>query len=144
MGEAFAWLAMSVIFQGVSMFQKSSAADARIEQLKLESQQSSLKRTQESISNYDILERTIATQTAQSTTRGVAMGSPSLEAIQVNSINKIAKEEKNLDLEESLFKNQLKIEKANVKQSLYSSLFGDVASTGLSLYGFSKSTPKAK
>jgi hypothetical protein len=139
---AFAWMAMSVISGGASMFQKNSAAESRLRALDLQAKQSTIRHQQELLSNYDILEQTLHTQQAEATAKGVGMGSLSFEAIQRGTINKIAKEEKNLNIEESLFQRGIKIEKENVKKTLYASLFGDIAQTGFNFAELSKSVSK--
>lgn len=139
---ALAWAAMSVISQGISAFGKIDAADSRLKALDLQSKASTIRHNQEVLSNYDILERTLSTQLAEASAKGVGLGSLSFEAIERDTFNKISKEEKNLNLEESLFQRGINIEKSNVKKTLYASLFGDAANTGFNALSFQQSMSK--
>lgn len=125
--------AVALTAEGVGMLSRRSesqdAAKARLDTLKLQSQQSTIKHQQEVLSNYDILEKTIATQIAQASGKGVGLGSLSFEAIQRETVNKAAKEGKNLEIEESLFQQGIKNERKSVKKTLHASLFGDIASS---------------
>jgi len=136
------WFAMATVFQGFSAFQKNSAAESRLRSLDLQAKQSTIRHQQELLSNYDILEQTLHTQQAEASAKGIGIGSLSFEAIQRGTINKVAKEEKNLNLEESIFQRGIKIEKENVKKTLYASLFGDIAQTGFNFAELSKSISK--
>lgn len=128
-----ALMVVSMTAEGVGMYAKyteqEAAAKAKLDTLKLQSQQSTIKNQQETISNYNILEKTIATQEAQASAKGVGLGSLSFEAIQRDTINKSAEAGKNLEIEEGLFQRGIDIEKANVKRSLSASLFGDISNT---------------
>lgn len=123
--------AIAVTAEGVSLITKTSeknnAAQARLDTLKLQSKQSTIKHQQEVLSNYDIVEKTIASQVAEASSKGVGLGSLSFEAIERDTMNKVAKENKNLEIEESLFQQGINIEKKNVKKTLHASLFGDIA-----------------
>ncbi len=108
------------------------AAQGKEKQLDLQAKQNELQYQQQTLSHLDNLNKVIQHQTAQMTTRGVAFSSPSFNAVQRNTENIAAKEQKNLDIEKSLSDNLIDIEKRNVRNSLYGQLFGDVASLGLS------------
>jgi hypothetical protein len=130
-GEMAVLTAVALTAEGIGLVKKTSekeaASKARLDTLKLQSKQSTIKHQQEVLSNYDILEKTISTQIAQASAKGVALDSLSFEAIQRDTVNKAAKEEKNLEIEESLFQKGINIEKKNVKRTLHASLFGDIA-----------------
>lgn len=108
------------------------AAEAQEKQLDLQAKQNELQYQQQTLSHLDNLNKVIQHQTAQMTTRAVAFSSPSFNAVQRNTENIAAKQQKNLDIEKSLSDNLINVEKRNVRNSLYSQLFGDVASLGLS------------
>lgn len=138
------FLALSALSSGISIFNKLSAHDYRSRAIDLQSKQSTLRHQQELLSNYDILEQTLATNLAEASAKGIGLGSPSFEAVERSTINKIAKEERNLNLEESIYQEGLKVEKGNVKNTLYSSLFGDVASVGFNIGRAVKSNPSTR
>lgn len=125
--------ATAMVAEGVGTAKKmtaeQSAAQARLNTLELQSKQSTIKHQQEVLSNYDILEKTISTQVAQASSKGVGLGSLSFEALERDTMNKAAQEENNLDIEESLFQQGINIEKNNVKKTLNATLFGDIASS---------------
>lgn len=112
------------------------AAEGKEKQLDLQAKQNELQYQQKTLSNLDNLNKVIQQQTAKMTTRGVAFSSPSFNAVQRNTENIAARQQKNLDIEKSLSDNLVDIEKRNVRNSLYSQLFGDVASLGLSFAKF--------
>lgn len=118
------------------------AAEGKEKQLDLQAKQNELQYQQQTLSHLDNLNKVIQHQTAQMTTRGVTFASPSFNAIQRNTENIAAKQQKNLDIEKSLSDNLIDIEKRNVRNSLYSQLFGDVASLGLSFAKFNSMSPK--
>ncbi len=144
MSIAAAWLVMSGVNTFGKAYQQTQAAKQRIKALEFESKQSALAHTQELISNYDILERTISMQQAEASTRGFALNSPSMEAIERDTINKANKAAKNIELEESLFQKNIKVEKKSVKKSLFANLFGDIATTGFDFAKYSSSVPSNK
>lgn len=137
-------LVIGTVAEGTKAFQQTQAANAKMEALKLQSKQSTVKHQQEVLTNMDILEKTLQAQTAEATTRGVSLGSLSFEAIQRDTINEAAKAERNLDLEESIFQKSLKIEKKNVQTSLFANLFGDIAAVGFDFARYQASVPKTK
>ncbi len=112
------------------------AAEGKEKQLDLQAKQNELQYQQKTLSNLDNLNKVIQQQTAQMTTRGVAFSSPSFNAVQRNTENIAAKQQKNLTIEKNLSDTAIDIEKRNVRNSLYSQLFGDVASLGLSFAKF--------
>ncbi|HEY2567216.1 MAG TPA: hypothetical protein VGH95_05895 [Candidatus Aquirickettsiella sp.] len=118
------------------------AAEGKEKQLDLQAKQNELQYQQKTLSNLDNLNKVIQHQTAQMTTRGVAFSSPSFNAVQRDTENIAAKQQKNLDIEKSLSDNLIDIEKRNVRNSLYSQLFGDVGSLGLSFAKFNGMSPK--
>ncbi len=118
------------------------AAKAQENALDLQAKQNELQYQQKTLSNLDNLNKVIQRQTAQMTTRGVAFSSPSFNAVQRDTENIAARQQKNLTIEKSLSDTAIDIEKRNVRNSLYSQLFGDVASLGLSFAKFNSMSPK--
>jgi len=118
------------------------AAEFQEKQLDLQAKQNELQYQQKTLSNLDNLNKVIQQQTVQMTTRGVAFSSPSFNAVQRNTENIAARQQKNLDTEKRLSDTAIDIEKHNVRNSLYSQLFGDVASLGLSFAKFNGMSPK--
>lgn len=117
------------------------AAEGKEKQLDLQAKQNELQYQQKTLSNLDNLNKVIQRQTVQMTTRGVAFSSPSFNAVQRDTENIAARQQKNLDIENKL-SNTANIEKRNVRNSLYSQLFGDVASLGLSFAKFNSMSSK--
>lgn len=118
------------------------AAEGKEKQLDLQAKQNELQYQQKTLSNLDNLNKVIQRQTAQMTTRDVAFSSPSFNAVQRDTENIAARQQKNLDIENKLSNTAIDIEKRNVRNSLYSQLFGDVASLGLSFAKFNGMSPK--
>lgn len=133
MPQASLWLlataATMEVGKGVMEVQ---AAKAQENALDLQAKQNELQYQQQTLSNLDSLDKVIQKQTAQMTTRGVAFSSPSFNAVQRNTENIAARQQKNLDIQKTFLDANTAIEKRNVKNSLYGQLFSDAASFGFS------------
>ncbi|WP_218814188.1 hypothetical protein [Rickettsiella endosymbiont of Dermanyssus gallinae] len=125
--------------KGVMEMQASKAQESALD---LQAKQNQLQYQQQTLSNLDSLDKVIQHQTAQMTTRGVAFSSPSFNAIQRNTTNIAAKQQKNLDIQKSILDANIDIEKRNVKNSLFGQLFGDAAGTAMSFGQLQGMRPK--
>ena len=123
---------------------KMDAADAAEEALDLQSKQQTLIFQQKSLSNYEVTQKVLDRQIAQATTRGVALSSPSFNAIQRETLNIGAKEGSNIEIESALAKENIATEKLNVRRSLAASLFGDIFETGMSFASIGTKMPRGK
>lgn len=123
------------------IFFENKAATSQKENIDLQMGENHLQHQQKTLANYDAMQNLLDTQEAQLTTRGVKSSSPSFGAIQRNTINIGAKEQKNLDIEESLTDYNLRTEKKNVNDQLFASIFGDVANFGESAASLAGKTP---
>lgn len=117
--------------QGAKAYFQEEAANEKTKSIDLQTKQNVLQYQQKTLSNYDILQKVTATQLAQASTKGVNLNSPSFQAIQQNTLNTAGKQQTNLDIEENLLERNAKIEKENVKQTLYAQLFGDVEESAM-------------
>ena len=72
------------------------AANAQENALDLQAKQNEVQYQQQTLSNLDSLDKVIQHQTAQMTTRGVAFSSPSFNAIQRNTENIAARQQKKI------------------------------------------------
>jgi hypothetical protein len=116
---------------------ESAAAKANDRALDLQAKQMELQNAQKTLSNYDVLQKVLDAQEAHMTVTGTAFSSPSFNAIQRATLNIASKKQKNLDIENEFNEENIRIEKQNVRNTLYSQLFGDtatIAMTGASLY----------
>lgn len=113
---------------------KEHALDTEGKQLKIQSQQKTL-------ANYAAMEKVIDAQTAHMTTTGAAFSSPSFNAIERNTLNIGAKKGANIELEDELAQENIKMEKKNVRNTLYAQLFGDTASIATSVAGVYNASP---
>ncbi len=118
------------------------AAKAQENALDLQAKQNELQYQQKTLSNLDSLDKVIQHQTAQMTTRGVAFSSPSFNAIQRNTENIAARQQKNLDIQKTFLDANVDIEKRNVRNTLYGQLFGDAANTLMSFAQLNGMRPK--
>lgn len=122
---------------GKSVFDVKSA-NAKEHALDIQAQETLLQTQQKTLSNYDVMEKVLAAQTAHMTTTGTAFSSPSFNAIQRSTLNIGAKKQRNIDIEGDLAEENIKIEKQNVKNSLYAQLFGNAGNAAMSaasIYG---------
>jgi len=116
--------AVSAVGKGVSQF---FGMDQQEQALKLQSEQNELQYQQKTLANYDLTNQILDKQLAQVSTRGVGIGSASFQATQINTANISAKNERNLNTEESIFERNSAIEKANVQMTFAAQIFGDAA-----------------
>lgn len=125
---------------------ETKAANERTEALNLQAKEQKVEVQQKQLSNLDVLQKVLDAQEASVTTRGVSFSSPSLNAIQRDTLNIAAKKAKNLDIEEKVSERNNQIERQNVRDALSAQIFGDVAGLaekGASAYGAApKSLPK--
>jgi hypothetical protein len=138
----------AVVLAGVAVASKAGqmemeyqASKQKEAALDLQAKQQTLAYQQKTLSNYDVMEKVLDSQTAAMTTRGVAFSSPSFNAIQRATYNVGAKRQKNIDIEEDLAQSNIDLEKENVRNTLYAQLFGDVSSLAMSAIAFGRSAP---
>lgn len=142
MGIEVALLTMSAIATAGEAGAQITAAGERKNALDVQAKEMQIQTQQKSLQNLDIMERTIAAQTAHMTTTGTAMNSPSFNAIQRNTLNIGAKKEANNELEGNLEQQNVDIEKQNVNETLWSQLFGDIGQTASSAFSIASKAPK--
>ena len=114
------------------LYETSVAAEGRLEQLSIQNKQRELQMTQKKASVYSQTEKVLDRQIAQATVRGVAMDSPSFNAIQRETLNIGSKNLQNIETEEEFNEYNIKAEKENVRDTLHARLFGEVAQTATS------------
>lgn len=123
----------------MSMEQK--AADAQVQALNLQSKQDQVQYQQKTLSNLDVLQKVLDSQTAQMSVSGAAFSSPSFNAIQRATENIGSKKQRNLNIEEDLMQSNIDNEKDNVRSKLYSQLFGDVSDLAVKGIGIATGMP---
>lgn len=132
---------VSTIGQSVAQMQ---AAEQQEKALELQAQQAQLQTQQRTLSNYDVMEKVLAAQMAHMTVTGTDFSSPSFNAIQRETLNIASRKQKNIDIEGELSAENIKIEKENVKNTLYAQLFGNVASLASSGYNVYSKAPRTQ
>lgn len=118
-----------------------SAASEKTRALNLQQQQAALQTKQKTLSNYDVMEKTLDAQIAHESVNGTAFSSPSFNAIQRNTLNIAARTQENTDIEGAVAESNFESEKANVRDTLFAQLFGNVANTAFSAAAMNKSAP---
>ena len=108
-----------------STFQERLSANDKIN---LEQKEAKIQYQQKTIANYDQTTQVIDAQEAAASTRGYSMDSPTLQAVQIDTVNKGGAAQKNIDISQSINEANTKIEKQNVQNMFYASLFGSGAS----------------
>jgi hypothetical protein len=139
----FTLLAIAAGAEVLKMGAEVEAAEMKRAAINMQMKETTIQQNQKTISNYDVLQKTLDAQYAQMTTRGVSMSSPSFNAIQRDTLNKAAENQRTINLEGDIARENANIEKANVKNSLYMQLFGDAANAALAFTGVSSSMPSA-
>jgi hypothetical protein len=122
-------LVLSVAARVGESVMEMSAADQKLASLNMAKDESIVKHQQKTLANFDTTQKILDSQIASATTRGVGLGSSSLEAIQRHTFNIGAKKQQNLDTEQDLIQENIAAEKSNVRDTLFSELFGNAAST---------------
>lgn len=112
------------VFKGYMQY---SAAQSKLEAINLSSKEQQIQIQQKQLATADLMEKTLQRQTAQATVRGIALSSPSFNAIQRDTINQGSRQLRNLETDESLVEANKRIERESVKDSLYAQIFGDTA-----------------
>lgn len=131
MGVETAAFTLAAISAGATIGKMSAekqAADSNLSAINQQSKLLALQYQEKTIHNLDVTEKVLQHQAAQLSTRGVAFSSPSFNAVQRETINIGAKNEAKIKTEKSLSEAGLDIERRNVKSTLHSQLFGDIAS----------------
>lgn len=113
--------------------------DARRQQIEAESLQRQLQYTQKSLSNLDLLEKSMELDQLQRAGSGMSFSSPSFLAKETGLINRYVKAEKNLNLEDMLYSENETIERRKSRSKLASDIFGAATDTAQSAFAFSGS-----
>ncbi len=121
-----------------------AAASEKERSLQLQQQQSALQTQQRTLSNLDVMEKTLQAQIAHNTVSGTSASSPSFNAIQRNTLNIGARQAKNIETEGSIANANIEAEKENVRNTLYAQLFGNVANVAFSAASVKKSAASVK
>ncbi len=128
----------SALGKGYAQYQ---AMNEQEEALKVKSEQNNIIYQQKTLANYDLTNKILDAQLAQESARGVGLGSPSFQAIQENTLNVGAKNQRNLETEKSIFERNEDIEKQNVKLTFASQIFGDITDFASSLASVGSKLP---
>lgn len=128
----------STVAQAESQY---SSEQESLASLKTQSKEQQLQYQQKSMQNLDAVQKMFDAQVAWQTVSGSAMSSPTFNAIQRNTANVGARSQRNLDLEETIVQQNIRTEKSNVRNKLYSQLFGDLASAAKSGAGIAAGMP---
>ena len=118
------------------------AAQAQNKALEVQRKQAEIKYQQETLANYALVQQVLDAQVASAGAKGFALSSPSFNAIQRDTYNKMTRAQSNIELEKDFTMANIDIEKKNVQNTLFAQLFGDVfklASFGTEFY---KNQPK--
>lgn len=144
MGIETAMIVMAAVSAGASVAKIGfdvKAAESAENALNLQAKQATIQYQQKTLSNLDTMEKTLDAQAAALTTRGVAFSSPSFNAIQRATLNIGAKRGRNIETEESLAQENIRIEKENVRSHLWASIFGDVSQAAMSAASIAAKMP---
>ncbi len=144
MGIETAVIVMAAVSAGATVgkgVMEYKAEQANLKALDLQAKETQVQYQQKNLSNLDTMEKVLDAQAAALTTRGVSFSSPSFNAIERATLNIGAKEKKNLEIEESLYDENIRIEKTNARNSLYASLFGDAAQLTSNLASIGSKVP---
>lgn len=115
----------STVMQGFSQY---GAEQGKLSELKLQSKEQQLEYQEKALNNLDAVQNMLDAQVAWQSVSGAAMSSPTFNAIQRNTVNMGARRQRNLALEEDIVQANIRNEKKNVKDTLFSQLFGDTLS----------------
>jgi hypothetical protein len=146
MGLETAAIAMAAVAAGATvgkMGMEVAAENQKEKALDLQAKEMALQTQQKTLANYDVMEKVLDAQQAHMTVTGTAFSSPSYNAIARNTLNIGSKKQRNTDIEGDLADENIKIEKENVRNTLYAQLFGDTANLAMSAFSVAAKAPTA-
>ena len=108
--------------------EQSQAASSRDAALTEQSKNTQLQYLQKSNSRLSQMQTLLGQQEAMQSTSGLSMGSASFNAIQRSTFDISQKHQANLTAEEKAKQGIISAQKANLNNSLFAQLFGDVGS----------------
>lgn len=138
---ALVLVAMDAVAQAGKGYMQYQAAGARESAIDQEMKESRLQFQQKTIANYDQMQKIMEAQEAEISARGVSMDSPSFKAISADTYNIGSRQQRNLDLEQRVQQTNLRLEKENVKKTLYAQLFGDTSTLAKDAFDIYAKTP---
>lgn len=144
MGIETAIFAAAAVAEAGKAYTDVKSARAEDSAIDLQAKQNELQTQQKTLNNYDVMEKLVDSQIAHMTTTGAAFSSPSFNAIQRSALNTGAREGKNIQIEGDIADENANIEKQNVRNTLYSKLFGDAADVGLGYANLSSKMPTSE
>lgn len=121
---------LSAVSKIAESSQEEQAAQAQQERLSLQASQEKLKHNQQTIKNYDNLQKMLSKQEAVASTRGYKLTSPSFNAIQTHSMNIASKHQRNMNTAHAINMANIDMERHNVQNKLGSQLFGNAIGMG--------------
>lgn len=133
--------AVAIVGEGASLYESYQGEQAKLSAIDLEQKQSTIQSQQKSLANLDLIDKVLARQTAEATTRGVALSSPSFNAIQRETLNEGAKAGQNIAVEGSIMDANFANERENTKRQLMAQVFGSVASMATGAAGLVNKMP---
>lgn len=120
--------AMSVAAKAMQAGSQMSAAAHQRKAIEMQQKEKHLQLDQQRLSLYGNIEKTLATQSAQATVKGISAASPSVNAIQRETLSIGSENFQNIKTQKELVDYNADIQKQNVDDKLTASLVGDVAS----------------
>lgn len=133
------------IVSGIAgMYETTLAERAQMEQINLQSKQRQLQLTQKKTSIYDQTLKVLQRQTAQATTRGIGMDSPSFNAIQRQTLNLSSENLQNVNTQQELLDYSAKAERESARNTMYAKLFGQAGSMAMSFGALRAGQPMYK
>lgn len=111
-----------------------NTAKSKTAALDLQGKEQMLMTEQKTLGNYDVAQKVLDAQIAHQTITGTTLDSPSFSAMQRETFNITARKQGNIDIEGEIANENIKLEKQNVRNSLFAQLFGDVSETAMSAF----------
>lgn len=107
-------------------FSQNEAANEQLRQIKLQNDQATIQLQQRSLANYSNTNKILSSQLVNESASGLSLSSPSFNAIERNTANVGARNQRNINIEKSLTEEGYDFERNQVKQKLQASYFGDI------------------
>ena len=142
---AIAAAAISATSTVLKMESQFAAAESQQKAIEMQQKQRELQLSQERLNVYSAVGKTISHQEAQASVKGVAMSSPSLNAIQRQTMNIGSEKFQNIETEKEMSEYNAKTEQENEQNTLWAQMFGNVGGSAMSfaqLKGVSESLPE--
>ena len=112
------------------------ATEQALKALSLQEKETTVQYQQKTLANYNRMQQYLSAQTAEAVTRGVGFNSASFNAIQRNTVNVTAREQKNLDVDYQIAKSTFAAKREAANEQFWGGTTSDILNVGSMVAGY--------